>query len=282
MRISYTIDEARSALRELRADGRSVALVPTMGALHEGHLSLIRLAREAADAVVVSLFVNPTQFGPTEDFSAYPRTMEQDLAACEAEGVSLLFAPDAARMYAPDHSTYVTPESLDQVLCGASRPGHFRGVLTVVAKLFNIVQPDVAVFGEKDAQQLRLIERMVRDLDIPVQILRGPIVREADGLAISSRNRYLSSEERAEAVCLHQALESAQAAFRGGEQHVETLKGLMMNRISEAPHAELDYAEIVDDATLQPVRRIEVPALAAIAVRFSRARLIDNMVLVPD
>ena len=281
MKISHTIEETREALRGLRAEGPSIALVPTMGALHEGHLSLIRLAHEAADAVVVSLFVNPTQFGPAEDLAAYPRTWEQDVAACEAEGAALLFAPHADRIYAPDHSTYVWPEALDGVLCGASRPGHFRGVLTIVAKLFNIVQPDVAVFGEKDAQQIRLIERMVRDLDFAVRVVRAPTVREPDGLALSSRNRYLNQAERAEAVCLHEALQAAAAAFEGGERESATLRDILLHRIAKAQHARLDYAEIVDDATLQPVDKITAPALAALAVRFNQTRLIDNFVLTP-
>lgn len=279
MIITQTIEETREAVRRLREGGRSIALVPTMGALHEGHLSLIRLAREAADEVVVSLFVNPTQFGPEEDYSAYPRTWDQDVAACEAEGAALLFAPHADRIYAPDHSTYVLPEALDGVLCGASRPGHFRGVLTIVAKLLLIVQPDMAVFGEKDAQQVRLIERMVRDFDFPVQVLRAPIAREPDGLARSSRNRYLTAEERAEAVCLNEALKAASRAFAAGERDTAALRDILVRRIADARHARLDYAEIVDDATLSPVTRIDAPALAALAVCFGKARLIDNAVL---
>lgn len=282
MLITRALEATRDAAQNLRRKHGTLALVPTMGALHEGHLSLVRLARRHANAVAVSLFVNPTQFGPAEDFSAYPRTWDQDCALCKAEDVALLFAPTPGGMYAADHSTFVVPEALEAALCGRSRPGHFRGVLTVVAKLFNIVQPDCAVFGEKDAQQLRLIERMVRDLNFPVRIVRGPILREADGLAMSSRNRYLSAGERAEAVALHEALEAVRRAFAAGERLAEPLRALLRERVAQARHGRLDYAEIVDDSTLAPVDHITGKTLVALAVHFGKARLIDNLVLDPD
>ena len=278
MKIIDTPEEMQKEARLLIQSGKYIAFVPTMGFLHEGHLSLIRTAREYADTVVVSIFVNPAQFGPGEDFDAYPRDFGRDEKLCREAGVDVLFYPTAQNMYLDDHSLWLSEESLSTVLCGASRPGHFRGVCTIVAKLLNIVQPDFMVMGEKDAQQLRVLRRMVRDMNFPVQIIAAPTVREADGLAMSSRNRYLSPAERAEAVCLFQSLEKARALYGGGERDAEKIKAAMRAVIG-ATSGEIDYLEIVDDETMQPVDRIEKPALAALAVKFSGARLIDNTVL---
>ncbi len=277
MRVIRSIAEMQTAALALRAAGRRIGVVPTMGALHEGHLSLVRLARARADIVVVTLFVNPTQFGPNEDYQRYPRDFEGDRRSCEEAGADFLFAPDATQMYALDHSAWVEEMRLSRHLCGASRPGHFRGVCTVVAKLFNLVQPHVAVFGEKDAQQLRIVRRMVRDLNFPVEIAAAPIVREPDGLAMSSRNRYLSSEERRQAVGLRRALDEAERRFAAGERDAAVLKGAMAEVIETvAPSARIDYLEIVDDESLEPVEHIERPALAAIALWLGTTRLIDN------
>ena len=279
MQVLRAAGEMQQTALELRRAGRRLGLVPTMGFLHEGHLSLIRLARQRADVVTVSLFVNPTQFGPNEDFSKYPRDFERDAALCRAEGADLLFCPPPEEMYAPDASVAVTEERLSAGLCGASRPGHFRGVCTVVAKLFNLCLPDVAVFGEKDAQQLRVIRRMVRDLDFPVEIVPGPIVREADGLAMSSRNKYLSPEERAEALCLKRALELAAARHARGERNAGALREAMAELIAAHPRARVDYIDLVDEATLEPVARLDRPTLVALAVYLGRTRLIDNVVI---
>jgi pantoate--beta-alanine ligase len=271
----------QDAALALRAAGRRIGVVPTMGYLHDGHASLIRLARTRADVVIVTLFVNPTQFGPNEDLSRYPRDFERDRALCEAEGADILFAPEPGTVYATDHSVWIDEDRLSRGLCGASRPGHFRGVCTVVAKLFNLTQPHVAVFGEKDAQQLRVIRRMVRDLDIPVEIIAGPTAREPDGLAMSSRNACLSPEERAQAVCLRRALDEATGRLAAGERDAARLRAAMAEVVAGAPLAHADYVEIVDDETLEPVTTIDRPALAALAVFVGRTRLIDNTVLRP-
>jgi pantoate--beta-alanine ligase len=279
MRTIRTPREMQSAALALRGDGKRIGLVPTMGYLHEGHLSLIRIARQHADVVVVSIFVNPTQFGPNEDLAKYPRDFERDERLCREAGTDIVFYPSAADMYPPDHSVFVVEEKLSRGLCGASRPGHFRGVCTVVAKLFNLVLPDAAVFGEKDGQQLRVIERMVRDLDFPVRIVRGPTVREADGLAMSSRNVYLSPEERRQALCLRKALDRAEAMCRDGERDAEKVRKVLCEIIAEAPLARMDYVEIVDDATLEPVQALDRPCLVALAVFVGKTRLIDNTVI---
>lgn len=268
----------QSAAQELHRAGKAVGFVPTMGYLHEGHLSLLEIARRNAQVVAVSIFVNPAQFGPNEDLAAYPRDFERDEKLCRQAGADLLFYPTPENMYLPEHSIWVDEESLSGVLCGASRPGHFRGVCTVVAKLLNIVLPDCMILGEKDAQQLRVLRRMVRDLNFPVRIIPGPTVREADGLAMSSRNKYLTPDERKEAVCLFRALEKARALFRAGERDAVRLKSAMQTVIG-ATSGRTDYIELVDDETLRPVKMLEKPALAALAVRFSAARLIDNTVL---
>lgn len=270
----------RWALAQRRAGAR-IGFVPTMGYLHDGHLSLVQIAQARADVVVVSIFVNPTQFGPNEDFATYPRDWPRDERLCREAGVDVVFAPEAQDMYAPDASTTVCESRLSAGLCGASRPGHFTGVCTVVAKLFNLVLPDIAVFGEKDAQQLRVIRRMVRDLNIPVEIVPGPIVREPDGLAMSSRNARLTTEERAQAICLRRALDAVERAFAAGERRTDALRAIARAEIDRAPLAQIDYIEFVDDETLEPVLAVEKPSLCALAVRFPSARLIDNTLLHP-
>ncbi|MCO5043670.1 MAG: pantoate--beta-alanine ligase [Verrucomicrobia bacterium] len=271
--------EMQSWALEQRRVGHSIGLVPTMGFLHDGHLSLVKKARASADLVCVSIFVNPTQFGPNEDFSTYPRDWERDEALCRQAGVDLIFAPAPEAVYAADASVSVVEKRLATRLCGASRPGHFEGVCTVVAKLFNLTQPTFAVFGEKDAQQLRIIRRMVRDLNIPVEIVSGPIVRESDGLAMSSRNARLRSDERGQAVCLRRALDTVESAFARGERSADALRSAALAEIARAPLARVDYVDLVDDVTLEPVSRIEAPVLCALAVHFPSARLIDNAVL---
>ena len=279
MKIISEPDEMQRTARELRRSGAVIGFVPTMGFLHEGHLSLIEIARRRAGVTAVSIFVNPAQFGPNEDLDAYPRDFQRDEKLCRDAGADFLFYPTPANMYLPEHSIWVDEESLSGVLCGASRPGHFRGVCTVVAKLMNIVLPDFMVLGEKDAQQLRVLRRMVRDLNFPVEIISGATVREADGLAMSSRNKYLSPAERAEAVCLSQALNKAKTLFAAGERRADVLKA-EIRAVIESTSGRPDYIEIMDDETLRAVELIEKPALAALAVRFSGTRLIDNLRLV--
>ena len=281
MEIITTAAKMRERSSAWHRAGQRIGFVPTMGYLHEGHLSLIRLARCRADVVVVSIFVNPTQFGPAEDLAAYPRDFEGDAQRCRAEGVDVLFHPPVSEMYAPDASTWVVEERLSRGLCGVARPTHFRGVCTVVARLFNLVGPDVAVFGEKDAQQLRVVRRMVRDLGFPVEIAAAPTVREPDGLAMSSRNRYLTPEERRQAVCLRRALDEAERRYAAGERRAAVLEQAMRETLAAAPAARPDYVEIVNDETLEPVETCDQPVLVALAVRFGRARLIDNTRLPP-
>ncbi len=268
--------------RSVQRDGKRIALVPTMGFLHEGHLSLIRLAHEQADRVVVSLFVNPKQFGPNEDYDRYPRDYARDQQLLEAEQVDALFCPSAEEMYTPGHSVYVEEDAVSRVLEGESRPGHFRGVLTVVAKLFLAVQPDLAVFGRKDAQQLYLIRKMARELNFPIAIVAGPTVREPDGLALSSRNAYLAGAAREQAATLHRALKEALRLYREGERNAYRLRKVMMDMVLAASEAEMDYIEIVDTATFTPVTTVQGPALALLAVRFGSTRLIDNMELTAE
>lgn len=271
----------QTALHLSRSGGR-LGLVPTMGFLHAGHLSLLRTARQHSDIVALSLFVNPTQFGPNEDFARYPRDLDRDTDLCAENGVDILFAPDTASMYPADASVAVVEERLSRSLCGISRPTHFRGVATVVTKLFNICLPDVAVFGEKDAQQVRVIRRLVRDLNFPVHIVTSPTVREADGLAMSSRNVLLTPQERQEAACLRKALERAEQLYREGERNVFTVRGEVLKVLEGAPTGKLDYLEFVDDLSLQPVFSLAQPTLVALAVKFSKTRLIDNTVLKPS
>lgn len=271
--------EMREQAAALKRSGARIGLVPTMGALHEGHLSLARIARANADSVVLSIFVNPIQFGPGEDFARYPRDLDADLTLCEAEKADFVFAPAAADMYAADRTVFVDETRLSKTLCGASRPGHFSGVLTVVAKLFNICLPDTAVFGRKDAQQAALIRRMARDLDFPLRVIVAPTVREAGGLAMSSRNKRLSAGERESALCLYQGLSAAAKLFEAGERNAAALKAAIVEVIRATPLARLDYAEVVDAETMQPVAAVERPALAALAVFIGKTRLIDNMPL---
>ena len=272
-------EEVRQAVLAARREGKRIALIPTMGALHEGHLSLVRAACERADYVAVSIFVNPTQFGPGEDFEAYPRDLEHDMQLLKAEGADLLFTPTTASMYAADAQVEVTPGPLGELWEGAIRPGHFGGVCTVVSKLLNIVLPDLAFFGEKDFQQLTIIKRMVCDLDAAVRVVPCPIVREPDGLALSSRNAYLSPEERRAATVLYRALRTAETLALGGERDIALLTEAMRACIAEEPLATLDYAAVVDLATLTEPATLDSPARAIIAVRLGNTRLIDNMQL---
>jgi pantoate--beta-alanine ligase len=272
-----TISEVRAALDAARVRGATVGLVPTMGALHEGHLSLVRAAKAGTDVVVVSIFVNPTQFGPNEDLKKYPRELERDRELCEGAGADLIFSPAVEEMYPEDHSTWVEVEGLTDGLCGRSRPGHFRGVCTVVTKLFNICGPDRAYFGEKDAQQLAVITRMTRDLDLRVEIVPCPTVREPDGLAMSSRNRRLTTEARAQAPVLYRALRAAKDLVEAGERDAAALERAMRSVLGEAPMGEIDYIEIVGADDLRPLTALEGVCLIALAVKFGDVRLIDNI-----
>jgi pantoate--beta-alanine ligase len=266
----------------LRRQGRRIGFVPTMGCLHEGHLHLVRRAKAQADVVVVSIFVNRLQFGAGEDFDAYPRDLQRDLRLLRAAGADVVFCPSHGEMYpSAASSVHVEETRLSTSLCGQSRPGHFRGVTTVVAKLFNIVLPDVAVFGQKDAQQVLVVRRMVRDLNFPVRVDVAPTVRESDGLAMSSRNAYLSASERREALCLSRALKAARRMVRLGGTSTALLRRSMAAVIARAPHAAVDYIAIVDAETLEPLARMDRTALVALAVRIGRTRLIDNAVLRP-
>ena len=266
----------REAVAAARRQGKSVGFVPTMGALHVGHVSLIDAARAADGFVVASIFVNPTQFGPKEDFSRYPRPLERDLEMCGRAGVDVVFTPDAATMYAPGFQTFVNVSELSSMLEGATRPGHFQGVATVVLKLFNLVQPDRAYFGQKDAQQVRVIQQMVRDLNVPVEVVVRPTVREPDGLALSSRNQYLDADQRREAVALNRALEKAEAAIRSGQRDPAVIERMMADRITATPGVILDYAVAADAETLKPVAPLRGTVLLALAAKFGATRLIDN------
>lgn len=281
MRIVRTIAEMRAPVAALRHQGRSLGLVPTMGALHDGHLSLVRAAKAACDAVAVTIFVNPTQFAPGEDFSQYPRTFEADCRLLEAEHVDLLFAPDASEMYPAGATTWVAVEEIQDRLDGASRPGHFRGVSTVVANLFNIVAPDKAFFGQKDAAQVAILRRMVRDLHFDLDLVVCPIVREPDGLAMSSRNRYLSPEDRRRALVLSRALRAVEAGIRSGEREAAPLIATGLGVLAEEPSVRVDYCRIVDSETLEDLPRIREGALVAVAAFVGPARLIDNLLISP-
>lgn len=276
MIISESVQEVRKVTANWKKRGFSVGLVPTMGYLHPGHISLIERARKENDMVVVSIFVNPIQFGPNEDLDKYPRDMAHDREVCEKAGAELIFAPQPSEMYPCENLAFVDIRGLGDGLCGAKRPGHFRGVCTVVSKLFNIVLPDRAYFGEKDAQQLAIIKRMVKDLNFGTMIVSCPIVREPDGLAMSSRNLYLSPEERKAALSISRSLSAAKELMRKGEKDAVKIRETIVAGISAEPLARIDYAEIVDSADLSPVQRIEKPVLAAVAVYFGKTRLIDN------
>lgn len=279
MRLVCSISDMQNIALDLRRQGRRIGLVPTMGCLHEGHLSLVREVIRRDCLPVVTLFVNPLQFGPREDFSKYPRPFEADSRLCEREGVAFLFAPEPGAMYPEDHSVFVEETRLSSGLCGASRPGHFRGVTTVVTKLFNITQPSVAIFGRKDVQQARIIEHMAACLNVPVDIVVAPIVREPDGLAMSSRNRYLTPDERAQAVGLVDALREAAALYTQGETRADRLIRRMEERLRLRPLATPDYVSVVDYRSLQPIEEAGPLALMALAVRIGGTRLIDNLLI---
>ncbi len=279
LKICTTIHEMRSASRALRRAGKRLGFVPTMGALHEGHLSLVRAARAGSDVVAASIFVNPTQFGANEDLAKYPRTFESDCEMLEREGVELLFVPAVEEMYPAGVVTWVTVEGLSDKLDGCSRPGHFRGVATVVAKLFNIVEPDTAFFGQKDAAQVAIIRRMVRDLNLAVEIVVCPIVREADGLAMSSRNAYLDPEQRRQALVLHRSLMRVKELADAGERDAARLAAAGRAGFAEEAAVRLDYFEIVDPETLDAVDDISDGALVAVAAFVGSTRLIDNLLM---
>ncbi len=279
METCSTIQGTRDAVARLKSQGRSVGLVPTMGALHHAHRSLVDAARARCDAVVVSIFVNPTQFAPTDDFERYPRPLQADLDICRNSGVDLVFTPTVDAMYPSSVATTVHVAGLTDHLCGPFRPGHFDGVATVVAKLLNIITPDVAFFGEKDYQQLRVIETMVNDLDLPVDIVPCPTIREPDGLAVSSRNAYLSRSERQQATSLSRAIGSAAQQCAQGQRDASALIAHARRIIQDAGPAEIDYIEIVDSHSLKPIARIDAPARICLAVRIGSCRLIDNMPL---
>ncbi|RKY09155.1 MAG: pantoate--beta-alanine ligase [Planctomycetota bacterium] len=279
MESATTIEQVRQSVAAARTAGKRIGFVPTMGALHAGHVSLIEAAIGRCGYVVVSIFVNPTQFGPGEDFDKYPRDLEADMSICKQAGVDLIFAPSASEMYQKENITWVSVDKLTLNLCGKFRPGHFRGVTTVCAKLFNIVQPDIAFFGQKDAQQALVIKRMVADLNMPLQIVVCPTVREPDGLAVSSRNKYLSAEERKDAVLLSAALAECEKLVAAGQRSCEALIEAMRKIISESSKAQIEYISIVDTETLADIDVIEGRALVALAVKIGSTRLIDNVII---
>lgn len=278
MKVVHTVKETRDQVREWRKQGLTVGLVPTMGFLHEGHQSLIAKAVEENDKVVVSVFVNPIQFAPNEDLEAYPRDLEADTRLCEATGADLIFNPEPEEMYAPDFSTHVDMEQVSEQLCGKSRPIHFRGVCTVVSKLFNIVCPDKAYFGQKDAQQLAVIKRMVRDLNFGIEIVGCPIIREEDGLAKSSRNTYLSEEERKAALILSKTIKLGQEMVEAGERDSKKVVDTMIKNIETEPMAKIDYVQAVDAVTCQEIDTLKGEVLVAMAVYIGKTRLIDNFI----
>lgn len=270
------INEARNIINKWKRQGLSIGFVPTMGCLHQGHLSLIEQARQENDKVIVSIFVNPLQFGPNEDFSRYPRSLDKDLEGCKNFGADLVFTPSLNELLPEKNLIYVDVDLLGNNLCGSSRPGHFRGVCTIVAKLFNILTPDRSYFGQKDAQQLAIITRMVKDLNFNTKIVPCPIVREADGLAMSSRNVYLTKEERKAATIISKSLTAAKSLLEQGERDSLNIKSFIIDSIKTEPLANIDYVEIVDHESLQYVDNIEKPILIAVAVYFGKTRLIDN------
>lgn len=282
MKVVGTIKEVRTLVKEWKKNGESVGFVPTMGYLHEGHGSLITKARENNDKVVVSIFVNPLQFGPSEDLESYPRDLEKDSKFCESLGADLIFHPEPEEMYHDDFSSYVDMSVLTEELCGLSRPVHFRGVCTVVSKLFNIVQPDNAYFGEKDAQQLAIIKHMVQDLNMDVNVVGCPIVREKDGLAKSSRNTYLSPEERKAALILSKTIELGKKLIADGEKDADVLVAKMKANIETEPMAKIDYVKAVNGLTMQQQKEIKAPMLIAMAVYIGKTRLIDNTIISED
>lgn len=278
MQVTNTIEKTRELVNNWKKEGKTIGLVPTMGYLHEGHASLIRRCREENDIVVVSDFVNPTQFGPNEDLEAYPRDFDRDSALCESIGADLIFCPSPAEMYHDPHA-FVSIDTLSDTLCGKTRPIHFKGVCTVVSKLFNIVKPNRAYFGQKDAQQLAIIRRMVRDLNMDIEIVGCPIVREEDGLAKSSRNTYLNEEEREAALILSKAVFLGKKMVEDGETSAAAVKEAMIKKIESEPMAKIDYVEAVDGLSMQPVEEIKAPVLVAMAVYIGKTRLIDNFIV---
>lgn len=276
MDVITTVREMKAHVRAIKQRGETICLVPTMGYLHKGHLDLMRTGKTLADHLMISIFVNPTQFGPNEDLARYPRDFERDRRLSEEVGVECIFFPSPEEMYPEGYSTYVHVEGMTETLCGRSRPTHFRGVTTVVAKLFNICEPDISVFGEKDYQQLTVIRRMVKDLDMNVRIVAHPTVREDDGLAMSSRNKYLSGEERTNALVLNRALGAARDLVKKGERRVSEIRKSAVDMIASTPGAVIDYVEIVNPDTLQSIDIIVDRAVMALAVRFGTTRLIDN------
>ncbi len=282
MKVVRKPEEMQKMAFKHKIDGKKIAFVPTMGYLHEGHLSLIREGRKLGDILVVSIFVNPTQFGPNEDLDRYPRDFKRDQQLCEKEGVDYIFYPETKDIYTNGYQTYVEVTELSKYLCGKTRPTHFRGVTTVVSKLFNIVQPDIAIFGRKDYQQLKIIERMVKDLNFPIKIVGMPIVREPDGLAMSSRNKYLKPEERESALSLSKSLKMAEEMVKNGERDLSKIKEKVRNFIDSFPHTKIDYVEITDPETLTSIDEMtDNGALLALAVWVGKARLIDNTLLKP-
>jgi len=277
MRVVTSVTGMKALAREWKREGRKVGFVPTMGYLHAGHLSLVRESKQRADVTVVSVFVNPAQFGPQEDYKKYPRDLDKDSAYLEEAGVDCLFYPGAADIYPPGYRTYVEVQGLQERLCGKSRPGHFRGVATVVLKLFNIVSPDLAFFGAKDAQQVKIIERMAADLDLAVEVVTCPLVREPDGLALSSRNAYLNTEERRAALVLSRSLRWAERAVAAGERDAASLVAGIRSAIEAEPLARIDYVEAVDPDSLEPVAEVRGGVLVALAVFIGSTRLIDNI-----
>lgn len=280
MQIIHSVFEMQTLAEDLRSKGQIVGLVTTMGALHDGHLALIRLAAERADTVVVSIFVNPAQFAPNEDFTKYPRELAEDLAKCEATGADVVFAPSTEEMYPKGYSTYVAEDYISKPLEGVSRPNHFRGVTTVAAKLFNIIRPDLAVYGQKDAQQVAVIKKMVNDLHFTVDIVTGPTIRDPDGLALGARNRALTTTQRQEAVALHRALQKAHAMVQSGERRSDRLVAEATHILSQHRRVRIIYASIVDRCTMEPVREV-IPgkSMMAIAAWVDEVRLIDNQIL---
>ncbi len=272
-----TVEEMQKICMTLRAQGKRIGLVPTMGALHDGHVSLIKQIKPHADIIVVSVFVNPIQFGPNEDFSRYPRPFDEDAKKCETEGVDYIFSPEASNFYEPNASTYVVEESCSEGLCGISRPGHFKGVATVVAKLFNVTVPHVAIFGKKDAQQLAVIRRMVRDLNFPIEIIGAPIIRESDGLAMSSRNRYLTSKQRSDATVIPRSLNRAKEMVAKGVLSSDRIISEVQHMLNDMLNIRVIYAVVVDPDTMKPLKEV-VPgkSLLAVALWMDRVRLIDN------
>lgn len=279
LRVVQTVSEMQKIADEMRNDGIRIGLVPTMGCFHQGHLSLIRQIRRVSDRTVVSIFVNPIQFSPEEDYSAYPQDLGRDVSLVEKLGAELVFAPSEEEIYPEGYSTYIEVEKLTNQLCGLSRPGHFRGVTTVVCKLFLAVKPHVAVFGQKDAQQAIVIRKMVCDMNLDVEIMLSPIVRETDGLAMSSRNTYLSPEERLEAPVLFQSLQEAQMLVEQGERRTWVVVEAMRRRISQKSLAQIEYVAAVNNENLKPLEKLSGKVLLALAVRFGKARLIDNLVV---